>query len=1006
MAVFTKESELGREQKQMADTSAMKFKKGLGGLAQRYAAGYAGYNPITGKRMKGAASKVSAWAAAFDPAGAAAATAYLQQTTKGTKGAQYDNKAIKERGKESVGVHNVIGSNVLKIWGINIDGQNIAKQFEKVESEKKANKILNDKSGYSSAQENIGVSPMEIDNIDLMSEEDPNMVYPSSMKQTQQADVLYGSEDNLQTQDQYYDTKNEQTINRVEKPVAKSILKYGGKLKYYKGGGEVNEKTRLTKAIESNVADKGMRSALVGKVNDLYSQAEESLYSDPAYQKVTNFVEKNPEEFQKLLTKVGYTAGKELNDIDPKLLIDELKNTVGIDKDIAKGAVSKMGLSWLEEKAAEVAISAFFKNGGKLAQGFKSKGMVDYAHGGMTKGAYNHETNPLTVVDKEGNPVGMELTGGEGVFDKPAMNKIEVLAKNGNYGALGKFVKQEMETWKEGSTMAVEGAKINAIKEGIASVESRGSKNPYGAYNESTTASGKYQFIWESKIWGGWGDKIMKVTGVKSQQEFLDNPEAQEKFMEYHIENNLVPSAEKVFNENPNVKLSHEELMALVHFQGEEGANIYLKTGKDQGGKNVSVDEYLDIFNKGYVSGGGDIDIATLFPNASEEQLEIIKNIQEGNQYSSESVQKLQSALKTMQGTKLTEEEKREVEITRKKIFDLQTEVQNGYKTEEEIQPELKTLKKQEIELQGKLINGDHEIAKSLEQNISPLIKEVRNEIEEEYKKTGDKLQYDSDIESLNTFTQNSNNFIQDSNKIYKTWNKWNESYQNLGYENAYGKNIKDVELEHNKALRESNFNLAKSNMELAEKNLNKWVKVKENAIKQWEGKTVDEKSKEALLVEFDKKIENAKKIYQTKYDESKAEYESKKSDWDAAQEKYGDWLLVQGQDDAILAYESTPLSLEADVDYGVNYTDLEEEAYGKRKEEYIEETKEELAEYDNVSSEDASNQSSQAPVSTMTAEEVGRLERDNYDTARTTGLGKAIDMFGGIDGAMQLTKK
>ena len=68
--------------------------------------------------------------------------------------------------------------------------------------------------------------------------------------------------------------------------------------------------------------------------------------------------------------------------------------------------------------------------------------------GGMTQGAYSHSTNPLKVVDKSGNDTGMELTGGEGVFDKPAMGRIKAFAKGGNFEALGQFVKNEMNTWK------------------------------------------------------------------------------------------------------------------------------------------------------------------------------------------------------------------------------------------------------------------------------------------------------------------------------------------------------------------------------------------------------------------------------------------------------------------------------------------------------------------------------------------------------------------------------
>jgi hypothetical protein len=78
----------------------------------------------------------------------------------------------------------------------------------------------------------------------------------------------------------------------------------------------------------------------------------------------------------------------------------------------------------------------------------KVQGKVFFQTGGMTQGAYNHKTNPLKVVDRMGNDTGMELTGGEGVFDKPAMQRIKSMSKTGDFEKLGEFVKKEMETWK------------------------------------------------------------------------------------------------------------------------------------------------------------------------------------------------------------------------------------------------------------------------------------------------------------------------------------------------------------------------------------------------------------------------------------------------------------------------------------------------------------------------------------------------------------------------------
>ena len=42
----------------------------------------------------------------------------------------------------------------------------------------------------------------------------------------------------------------------------------------------------------------------------------------------------------------------------------------------------------------------------------------------------------------------MELTGGEGVFDKPAMDKITKLLQGGRFDEVGSFVNNEMKTWK------------------------------------------------------------------------------------------------------------------------------------------------------------------------------------------------------------------------------------------------------------------------------------------------------------------------------------------------------------------------------------------------------------------------------------------------------------------------------------------------------------------------------------------------------------------------------
>ena len=135
-----------------------------------------------------------------------------------------------------------------------------------------------------------------------------------------------------------------------------------------------------------------------------------------------------------------------INDSAGRRPIDKIKNQ---DKD-SKSAVRflslipgnkgvrKYGLKIFKDYVPEVDVNptgSTPESLGNLAQDFiKSSNVAKgsmFAQGGMTPGEFSHSTNPLTVVDKSGNDTGMELTGGEGVFDKPAMYKIKTLLRGG-----------------------------------------------------------------------------------------------------------------------------------------------------------------------------------------------------------------------------------------------------------------------------------------------------------------------------------------------------------------------------------------------------------------------------------------------------------------------------------------------------------------------------------------------------------------------------------------------
>jgi len=136
-------------------------------------------------------------------------------------------------------------------------------------------------------------------------------------------------------------------------------------------------------------------------------------------------------------------------------------------------------------------------------------------------------------------------------------------------------------------------------KSGIAKVES-GSSGGYSAYNPNTKALGKYQFV--PRWWWKEIQKFAKNNGedIKTHQDFLDNPEFQESFMDYVFENKHKPQMEKLKKDIPDSGLDDEELAALIHFKGYGDAKRWLKTGVDPTTKhNVAIDKYFKVFNKG-----------------------------------------------------------------------------------------------------------------------------------------------------------------------------------------------------------------------------------------------------------------------------------------------------------------------------------------------------------------------------------------------------------------------
>lgn len=127
------------------------------------------------------------------------------------------------------------------------------------------------------------------------------------------------------------------------------------------------------------------------------------------------------------------------------------------------------------------------------------------------------------------------------------------------------------------------------LKSDISDIESGGKYSAFNSKGGGGGAVGKYQFRWNI-----WQDSIKKITGVKSKDQFLKSPEAQEKYFSWYSKHYLKPEAEKLASYN-KMGLSMDQLEKLVHFRGETGAKKYLqgKLADQPESYNVPISKYI-----------------------------------------------------------------------------------------------------------------------------------------------------------------------------------------------------------------------------------------------------------------------------------------------------------------------------------------------------------------------------------------------------------------------------
>lgn len=136
----------------------------------------------------------------------------------------------------------------------------------------------------------------------------------------------------------------------------------------------------------------------------------------------------------------------------------------------------------------------------------------------------------------------------------------------------------------------------SVFTEGIGNPESKGTGG-YGARNPKSSAIGKHQIMFSQ-----WKDKIRAFSGNPNltEEDFLNDPDLQERFMQNFEQTVLEPDAAKLKKRHATLlkarKLTNDDdIKTLLHYQGYPGTVHYLKTGTSKWPEgNTPIDEYLE----------------------------------------------------------------------------------------------------------------------------------------------------------------------------------------------------------------------------------------------------------------------------------------------------------------------------------------------------------------------------------------------------------------------------
>lgn len=198
-------------------------------------------------------------------------------------------------------------------------------------------------------------------------------------------------------------------------------------------------------------------------------------------------------------------------------------------------------------------------------------GMVDpYNTGAKSKGQFANQYWPMA---QDGMYLAPLSLSDSPVFRNVYENTMNPLGApvESNFGNATFGSDLPVNSLIEPSDNTVEKTKTNkSFRDIIAYKESR---NNYKAQSKKSSAAGKYQFMWSLHK-----NDIEQITGIKTKEEFLNNPKAQESYFDYWDANVLTPNAKRI-KEELGIDEPLDAIKARIHFAGPKGAYRYYKSG-------------------------------------------------------------------------------------------------------------------------------------------------------------------------------------------------------------------------------------------------------------------------------------------------------------------------------------------------------------------------------------------------------------------------------------------